>query len=161
MRGWAAGIGLNLALAADFTVAADDARFWAPFVDRGFTPDSGATWLLPRRDRRRSAPREMLDARSRVVDGAEAAEWGMIHRAVPAAELDAARGRGWSPRWRRAPTVALGLTKWLLHIGRDDAARRAPRATRRSRWSCRPAATTSAKGCARVRREAIPEFGGR
>ena len=26
-----------------------DARFWAPFVDRGFTPDSGATWLLPRR----------------------------------------------------------------------------------------------------------------
>jgi len=33
VRGWAAGIGLNLALAADFTVAADDARFWAPFVD--------------------------------------------------------------------------------------------------------------------------------
>ena len=49
VRGWAAGIGLNLALAADFTVAATDARFWAPFVDRGFTPDSGATWLLPRR----------------------------------------------------------------------------------------------------------------
>ncbi len=36
-------------LAADFTVAADDARFWEPFAERGFTPDSGATWLLPRR----------------------------------------------------------------------------------------------------------------
>ncbi len=49
VRGWAAGIGLNLALAADFTVAATDARFWAPFVERGFTADSGAAWMLPRR----------------------------------------------------------------------------------------------------------------
>ena len=49
VRGWAAGIGLNLALAADFTVATTDAKFWAPFVERGFTPDSGATWMLPRR----------------------------------------------------------------------------------------------------------------
>ena len=24
-------------------------RFWEPFTERGFTPDSGATWLLPRR----------------------------------------------------------------------------------------------------------------
>ena len=40
---------LSLALAADFTVAADDAKFWEPFTQRGFTPDSGATWLLPRR----------------------------------------------------------------------------------------------------------------
>ena len=49
VRGWAAGIGFQLALAADFTIAADDARFWEPFAERGFTPDSGATWLLPRR----------------------------------------------------------------------------------------------------------------
>ena len=43
VRGWAAGLGCQLALAADFTVAADDSRFWLPFVKRGFTPDSGAT----------------------------------------------------------------------------------------------------------------------
>ena len=49
VRGWAAGIGLHLAVAADFTVAAEDARFWEPFAERGFTPDSGGTWLLPRR----------------------------------------------------------------------------------------------------------------
>ncbi len=49
VQGWAAGIGFQLALALDFTVAADDARFWEPFTERGFTPDSGATWLLPRR----------------------------------------------------------------------------------------------------------------
>jgi 2-(1,2-epoxy-1,2-dihydrophenyl)acetyl-CoA isomerase len=48
VRGWAVGLGCNLALAADFTVAADDAVFWEPFIGRGFSPDSGATWLLPR-----------------------------------------------------------------------------------------------------------------
>ncbi|MCU1486246.1 MAG: Enoyl-CoA hydratase/isomerase, partial [Actinomycetia bacterium] len=49
VRGWCAGIGLHLALAADFAVVADDARLWEPFAERGFTPDSGGTWLLPRR----------------------------------------------------------------------------------------------------------------
>ncbi len=47
VRGWAVGLGCNLALAADFTLAADDAVFWEPFVARGFSPDSGSTWLLP------------------------------------------------------------------------------------------------------------------
>jgi len=46
VRGWAAGIGLAIAMAADFTVASTTARFWAPFCDRGFTPDSGTTWTL-------------------------------------------------------------------------------------------------------------------
>ncbi len=114
VRGWAAGIGLNLALAADFTVAAADARFWAPFVDRGFTPDSGATWLLPRRVGEVRA-REMI-LLGRVVDGAEAADWRMIHRAVPAAELDATAGELVAALAGGA-TVALGLSKWLLHTG--------------------------------------------
>ena len=48
VRGWAVGLGCNLALAADFTVVADDAVFWHPFINRGFSPDSGASWLLPR-----------------------------------------------------------------------------------------------------------------
>ena len=44
VQGWAAGIGFHLALAADFTVADEEARFWEPFTERGFTADSGATW---------------------------------------------------------------------------------------------------------------------
>jgi 2-(1,2-epoxy-1,2-dihydrophenyl)acetyl-CoA isomerase len=114
VRGWAAGIGLNLALAADFTVAAEDARFWAPFVDRGFTPDSGATWLLPRRIGEVRA-RDMI-LLGRVVDGAEAADWQMIHRAVPAADVDAAAAE-LVAMFADGATVALGLSKWLLHTG--------------------------------------------
>ena len=117
VRGWAAGIGLNLALAADFTIAADDARFWAPFVDRGFTPDSGATWLLPRRVGEVRA-REMI-LLGRVVDGAEAAEWRMIHRALPEAEVDDAAAE-LAATLAGGATVALGLSKWLLHTGNTD-----------------------------------------
>ena len=114
VQGWAAGIGLHLALAADVAVAADDARLWEPFSERGFTPDSGGTWLLPRRVGEVRA-REML-LLGRAVTGAEAAEWGMVHRAVPAADLDAAVDDVVA-RLATAPTVAIGLTKWLLHAG--------------------------------------------
>jgi 2-(1,2-epoxy-1,2-dihydrophenyl)acetyl-CoA isomerase len=117
VRGWAAGIGLNLALAADFTVAATDARFWAPFVERGFTPDSGAAWMLPRRVGDVRA-REMV-LLGRVVDGREAAEWGMVHRAVVPDQLDAV-AEELVDELAHAPTVALGLAKWLLHSGRTN-----------------------------------------
>ncbi len=114
VRGWAAGIGFQIALAADVTIAADDARFWEPFGARGFTPDSGATWLLPRRVGEVRA-RELL-LLGRMLSGAEAAEWGAIHRAVPGAELDAAVGEV-VDQLASGPTVALGLTKWLLNAG--------------------------------------------
>lgn len=111
VRGWAAGIGFSLALAADFTVAASEARFWAPFLGRGFTPDSATTWLLPRRVGEVRA-REML-LLGRVVDGSEAAEWSMIHSSVPSVELGE-KVAELTSTLAAAPTVALGLTKMLL-----------------------------------------------
>jgi 2-(1,2-epoxy-1,2-dihydrophenyl)acetyl-CoA isomerase len=50
----------------------------------------------------------------RALTGAEAAEWGMVHRAVPAAELDAA-GEDLLRQLSEGPTVSIGLMKWLLH----------------------------------------------
>jgi 2-(1,2-epoxy-1,2-dihydrophenyl)acetyl-CoA isomerase len=114
VQGWAAGLGLHLVLAADFAVVADDARLWEPFTQRGFTPDSGGTWLLPRRVGEVRA-REML-LLGRAVSGAEAAEWGMVHRAVPAFELES-EATELVTQLAAGPTVALGLTKWLLHAG--------------------------------------------
>jgi 2-(1,2-epoxy-1,2-dihydrophenyl)acetyl-CoA isomerase len=118
VRGWVAGIGLHLAIAADFAVAAHDARFWEPFTQRGFTPDSGATWLLPRRIGM-TRSREVL-LLGREVSGTEACEWGMVHRAVGASELDAAVDE-LVAQLAASPTVAIGLTKWLLHEGQEAA----------------------------------------
>ena len=116
VRGVAAGIGFSLALAADFTIAADDAHFWEPFARRGFTPDSGATWLLPRLVGEVRARHLLLLGRG--LSGDTAAAWGAIHAAVPADELDDAVAE-LVVELATGPTVTLGLTKWLLQAGRD------------------------------------------
>jgi len=114
VRGWAAGLGFQMALAADFTVAADTARFWEPFIERGFSPDSGATWLLPRMVGIARA-KELLIL-GRQLSGHEAAEWGLILRSVPEAELDGVVADLVSTL-AGAPTVAIGLTKRSLQRG--------------------------------------------
>jgi 2-(1,2-epoxy-1,2-dihydrophenyl)acetyl-CoA isomerase len=114
VRGWAVGIGAQIALACDFTVTARDARWWYPFLSRGFTPDSASTWLLPRVVGM-SRARELLIL-GRRLSGSEALEWGMAHAAVDDAEVDDAAGE-LAGRLAAGPTVALGLTKWLLHTG--------------------------------------------
>jgi 2-(1,2-epoxy-1,2-dihydrophenyl)acetyl-CoA isomerase len=114
VRGWAAGIGLHVAVAADFTVAAEGASFWEPFTERGFTPDSGGTWLLPRRVGDVRA-RELL-LLGRRLSGLEAADWGLIHRAVAGADVDT-EAETLARQLANGPTVALGLCKWLLASG--------------------------------------------
>jgi 2-(1,2-epoxy-1,2-dihydrophenyl)acetyl-CoA isomerase len=114
VQGWAAGLGLQIAAASDFTIAADDARFWEPFSSRGFTPDSAATWLLPRAVGPVRA-RELLML-GRELDGREAAEWGLIHRSVTSTELDRTVA-DLTSKLVSGPTVSLGLTKWLLGSG--------------------------------------------
>ena len=116
VRGWAAGLGCQLALAADFTVAAQDSRFWLPFVKRGFTPDSGASWLVPRLVGVARAKELLL--LGRPISGRDAASWGMIHRAVPETDVDAAVDE-LVAELRAGATVAVGLTKRCLHAALD------------------------------------------
>ncbi len=114
VRGWAAGLGFHIAMASDFCLAADDARFWEPFVARGFTPDSGAAWLLPRLiGMVRTRQLLML---GEEISGTIAAQWGIIHGAYAHDQLDSAAEK-LVTKLAEAPTVALGLTKWLLHSG--------------------------------------------
>jgi len=114
VQGWAAGIGLHIAAAADLTVAASGATFWEPFASRGFTPDSGATWLLPRRVGLPRA-RELL-LFGRRLSASEALEWQLVDRVVPDADL-AVEAQSLVAEIASGPTVSLGLTKWLLHAG--------------------------------------------
>jgi 2-(1,2-epoxy-1,2-dihydrophenyl)acetyl-CoA isomerase len=115
-RGWIAGIGLHLVAASDFAVLADDARVWEPFSQRGFTPDSGGTWLLPRLVGWQRA-RELL-VLGTAIDGSTAVDWGLVHRAVPTGQVDDA-ARALAEQLASGPTVSLGLTKWLLHTSAE------------------------------------------
>ncbi len=116
VRGWAVGIGAQIALASDFTVTARDARFWYPFLERGFTPDSASTWLLPRVVGPARA-RQLLIL-GRRLSGEEAVEWGMAHVAVDATDVTAT---AWAlaDRLANGPTVAIGLTKSLINASAD------------------------------------------
>lgn len=116
VRGWVSGIGLHVAAACDFVVAADDAKVWEPFMQRGFTPDSGGTWLLPRLVGLQRA-RELL-VLGRQLSGVEAVAWGLFHRAVPAVDVDD-EARELVATLAAGPTVAIGLTKWLLHTSAE------------------------------------------
>jgi 2-(1,2-epoxy-1,2-dihydrophenyl)acetyl-CoA isomerase len=114
VEGAAVGLGFHLALAADFCVADAAAEFWEPFVARGFTPDSGGSWLLPRLVGAARA-RELV-LLGRRITGAEASGLGLVHRAVPAAELTTTTD-ALVAELAAGPTVALGLAKWLLFQG--------------------------------------------
>ncbi len=79
--------GLELALACDLLVAADDAQLGDTHGQWGLVPVWGMSVRLPERVGRARAKELMFT--SRRIDGAEAAVIGLVDRAVPAAELDA------------------------------------------------------------------------
>jgi 2-(1,2-epoxy-1,2-dihydrophenyl)acetyl-CoA isomerase len=111
-RGWIIGLGLHLVLASDFAVVAEDARLCAPFTTMGFTPDSGGSWLIPRLAGVVRA-KEMIML-GHEVSGAQAAEWGMVYRAVPAADVGTVAD-ALIEELASAATVAVGLSKLLIH----------------------------------------------
>ncbi len=86
VHGIAAGAGANLALACDLTFAADNAQFLQAFINIGLLPDSGGTWLLPQLV---GAQRAMgLAMLGEKLSAAEAAQWGLIWKAVAPEQLD-------------------------------------------------------------------------
>lgn len=157
VRGWAVGLGCNLALAADFTIADTEAMFWEPFLSRGFTPDSGATWLLPRLAGVARAKRMLLLGEK--VSGAQAADWGLIHSAVPADRLDAAADELLA-RLAVGPTVAIGLAKQAIAYGQHATLTQSMNQELSNlELSCRT--TDFKEGLAAFRERRDPDFTGR
>lgn len=88
VNGVAAGAGVNIAIACDIVVAKHSAKFVQAFSKIGLVPDSGGTWTLPRLiGQARALGFTLLGERFSAI---EAAEIGLIWRAVPDEEFDAA-----------------------------------------------------------------------
>ena len=80
VHGVAAGAGASLALAADIVIATRAAKFAFGFSKLGLVPDSGGSWILPRLVG--NARASGLALLGETITGAEAAEWGLIWKAV-------------------------------------------------------------------------------
>jgi enoyl-CoA hydratase/carnithine racemase len=80
INGACAGLGLAFALTCDVRFCAENAKLTTAFSRRGLIAEHGTSWILPRL----IGPARALDLliSARVVRGSEAAELGLVNRAV-------------------------------------------------------------------------------
>lgn len=118
VQGAAAGAGFSLALACDFAIAADTAKFTLAYARIGASPDGSATYHLPRIVGLRKAKELALLAET--IDAAEALQLDLVNRVVPAADLEDEAMR-LARRLAAGPTAAYGRTRTLLaaSLGND------------------------------------------
>ena len=83
--GAAMGGGFELALACDLRIAANEAKLGLPEVRLGLIPGAGGTQRLTRLCGPALASRLILGAE--ILDGTTASDLGVVHWAVPRAEL--------------------------------------------------------------------------
>ena len=85
VNGVAMGGGAEIALCCDFIYAADHARFTFPEVTRGIMPGMAGPQNLPRAVGVRRAKEIIMTGTP--FSAQEAADWGMVNRVMPLAEL--------------------------------------------------------------------------
>jgi enoyl-CoA hydratase/carnithine racemase len=85
VNGAAMGAGLDLACMCDIRIASEHAKFAETFVKLGIIPGDGGAWLLQRLIGLSRATE--LSLTGDVFSAAQALEWGLVSRVVPAAEL--------------------------------------------------------------------------
>ncbi|MEA3390448.1 enoyl-CoA hydratase-related protein [Sphingobium sp. CCH11-B1] len=85
VQGFALGGGCELAMMADFIIAADTAKFGQPEIKLGVAPGMGGSQRLTRAVGKAKAMEMCLTGR--MMDAAEAERGGLVSRIVPAAEL--------------------------------------------------------------------------
>jgi len=108
VNGPAVGGGFSLALVCDLVLAAESAYLCAGYVNVGMVLDMGSTYLLPRLVGLHKAS-ELAFFGERIY-GPEAAQLGLINRAVPDDELQST-AQEWASRLASGPTQSIGAMK--------------------------------------------------
>jgi enoyl-CoA hydratase/carnithine racemase len=126
VHGPALGTGLGIALACDVVYVSDDARIGSPFARIGAVLDSGAhSFLVQRIGAHRTLE---LVYTGRMLSGREAAEWGIVNRAVARLDL-LPRVREMAKAVASGPTAAFLASKRIVRriadegLGLDDVLR--------------------------------------
>ncbi len=110
--GAAAGAGLSMALACDMRIAANEAKMTTAFSKIAVSGDYGGSYFMSHLVG--SAKARELYFMADVITGAEAAQLGLVNRAVPAADLPR-EAAALAQRLASLPTLAIGQMKKNLN----------------------------------------------
>ncbi|MEW2301775.1 enoyl-CoA hydratase-related protein [Streptomyces sp. NPDC006655] len=114
VTGYALGGGCELALCADYRIAADNAKLGQPEILLGLIPGAGGTQRLPRL----VGPSRAKDLifTGRMVKADEALAIGLVDRVVPAADVYT-EAHAWAARLAQGPAIALRAAKEAIDTG--------------------------------------------
>jgi 2-(1,2-epoxy-1,2-dihydrophenyl)acetyl-CoA isomerase len=112
VNGAAAGLGADTALACDFVIGSERAKFTWSYIKRGLIPDGGGLYFLPRRTSL-SRAKELIFS-GRMVDADEALSLGIMDRMVGAGDLVTA-AQAWAKELSQGSPTALALGKKIIN----------------------------------------------
>lgn len=112
VNGAAFGLGLDMALACDFIIAAEGAKLSMSFIKRGLVSDGGGMYFLPRRVGLAKAKELILTGR--VIETAEALSLGMIDRSASPDEL-LTEAQAWAEELGQGSSTAVALSLSILN----------------------------------------------
>ncbi|WP_405856202.1 enoyl-CoA hydratase-related protein [Streptomyces sp. NBC_01515] len=114
ITGYALGGGCELALCADFRIAADNAKLGQPEILLGLIPGAGGTQRLARL----IGPSKAKDLifTGRMVKADEALALGLVDRLAPAADVYS-EAHAWAAKLAQGPAIALRAAKEAIDTG--------------------------------------------
>lgn len=111
VNGTAAGAGFSMICATDLAIASETAKFTMAYTRAGLSPDGSSSYFLPRIIGQRRTFELMLT--NRVLNSAEALDWGLVNQVVPAEELMPVAEK-LAGQLASGPTAAFSVVKRLL-----------------------------------------------
>lgn len=116
VNGPAIGGGASLAIACDFVIASENARFGFVFSNIGIIPDMGCLYFLPRIIGLPKAKKLMYEGN--IFSAREGLESGLVSEVVAPEQLDATVN-SLAQRMAHKPPASLGLMKHLIQKGME------------------------------------------
>ncbi|MFC7394217.1 enoyl-CoA hydratase/isomerase family protein [Scopulibacillus cellulosilyticus] len=112
IHGYAAGVGVCLAMACDQIVAAENSKFVLSFSNVGLISDGGGLFFLPRTLGLLRAKELLFNAEP--IDAAKAEQWGMVNRIYPADQLQE-QAFAYAQKLAKGPSRAYGFIKKIAN----------------------------------------------